>query len=204
MTKLSVGIIDYGVGNHSSIKHTLNYLGVSSYISDNQTVLKSCDLLLLPGVGAFRPAMEDIERKGLGLFLAEEVALHKPLIGICLGMQLLSEFSLENGHTAGLALIPGKVVPLSAGRPHIGWNKLTLQKPDPQFEIADEKYFYFNHSYAYDALNEFTVCTSVFGSVRFATVVRSGKVVGIQFHPEKSQRVGHDLLRSVIDGLCNA
>jgi glutamine amidotransferase len=204
MTKLTVGIVDYGVGNHSSVHHTLNYLGLRCRVSDDHTLLKACDLLLLPGVGAFRPAMQALEGKGLDHFLVDEVARQKPILGICLGMQLLGKSSSENGRTVGLGLIPGDVVPLGIGCWHIGWNTATLQKPDPLFEVAHNRDFYFNHSYAYHALNEFVVCTTGFGDKRFASVVRFGKVAGIQFHPEKSQRAGHALLNSVIEGLCNA
>jgi glutamine amidotransferase len=119
-------------------------------------------------------------------------------------MQLLGKSSSENGRTAGLCLIPGDVVPLGIGSWHVGWNTATLHKPDPLFEVAHNKYFYFNHSYAYLSPNEFVVCTSSFGDTRFASVVRSGKVAGIQFHPEKSQRAGYALLNSVIKGLCDA
>ncbi len=204
MTKLTVGIVDYGVGNHNSVHHTLNYLGLRCRVSDDHTLLKACDLLLLPGVGAFRPAMQALESKGLDRFLVDQVARQKPILGICLGMQLLGKSSSENGRTAGLGLIPGDVVPLGIGCWHIGWNTATLQKPDPLFEVAHNQDFYFNHSYAYQALDEFAVCTTAFGDVRFASVVRAGKVAGIQFHPEKSQRAGHALLRSVIEGLCDA
>lgn len=204
MTKLTVGIVDYGVGNHNSVHHTLNYLGLRCRVSDDHTLLKACDLLLLPGVGAFRPAMQALESKGLDRFLVDQVARQKPILGICLGMQLLGKSSSENGRTTGLGLIPGDVVPLGIGCWHIGWNTATLQKPDPLFEVAHNQDFYFNHSYAYQALDEFVVCTTSFGDIRFASVVRAGKVAGIQFHPEKSQRAGHVLLRSVIEGLCDA
>lgn len=204
MTRLSIGIVDYGVGNHNSVRHTLNYLGLRCRVSDDHTLLKACDLLLLPGVGAFRPAMQALERKGLDRFLIDQVAHQKPILGICLGMQLLGKSSSENGRTAGLGLIPGDVVPLGIGCWHIGWNTATLQKPDPLFEVAHNQDFYFNHSHAYQALDEFAVCIASFGDTRFASVVRAGKVAGIQFHPEKSQRAGHSLLRSVIEGLCDA
>lgn len=204
MTKLTVGIVDYGVGNHISVHHTLNYLGLRCLVSDAHASLKACDMLLLPGVGAFRPAMQALKGKGLDHFLVDEVARQKPILGICLGMQLLGKSSSENGQTAGLGLIPGDVVRLGNGSWHIGWNTVTLQKPDPLFEVAHNEDFYFNHSYAYQELNEFVVCTTGFGDMRFASVVRSGKVAGIQFHPEKSQRAGHTLLNSVIKGLCDA
>jgi glutamine amidotransferase len=204
VTKLTVGIVDYGVGNHNSVHHTLNHLGLRCRVSDDHMLLKACDLLLLPGVGAFRPAIQALKSKGLDRFLVDQVARQKPILGICLGMQLLGKSSSENGRTTGLGLIPGDVVRLDIGSCHIGWNSVTLQKPDQLFEVAHNQDFYFNHSYAYPALGDFAVCTTAFGDVFFASVVRSGKVAGIQFHPEKSQRAGHALLRSVIEGLCDA
>ncbi len=204
MTKLTVGIVDYGVGNHNSVHHTLNLLGLRCRVSDDHMILKTCDLLLLPGVGAFRPAMQALVGKGLDRFLAEQVACQKPILGICLGMQLLGKSSSENGRTTGLGFVPGDVVSLGIGRWHIGWNSTTLLKADPLFEVAHNQDFYFNHSYAYQSLDDFAVCTTSFGDISFASVVRAGKVAGMQFHPEKSQRAGHDLLWSAIEGLCNA
>jgi glutamine amidotransferase len=204
VTKLTVGIIDYGVGNHNSVRNTLTYLGMRCRVSDDRTLLSACDLLLLPGVGAFRPAMQALESKGLNRFLADQAVHQKPILGICLGMQLLGKSSSEHGRNAGLGLIPADVVALGIGCWHIGWNTVTLQKPDPLFEVAQNQDFYFNHSHAYQALDEFSVCTTSFGDTRFASVVRAGKVAGLQFHPEKSQRAGHALLRSVIEGLCDA
>ena len=204
MTKLTVGIVNYGVGNFNSVHNTLNFLGLRCRVSDDHTLLEACDLLLLPGVGAFRPAMQALESKKLDRFLVDQVARKKPILGICLGMQLLGKSSLENGRTAGLGLIPGDVVSLGIACWHIGWNTATLRRPDPLFEVAHNQDFYFNHSYAYQALDEFVVCTTGFGDARFASVVRNDKVAGMQFHPEKSQRAGHALLRSVIKGLCDA
>lgn len=204
MTKLTVGIVDYGVGNHNSVRHTLNFLGLRCHVSNDHMTLKACDLLLLPGVGAFRPAMQVLQARGLDHFLTEQVAHQKPVLGICLGMQLLGRSSSENGRTTGLGFIPGDVVPLGIGRWHIGWNSTTLQKADPLFEVAHSQDFYFNHSYAYQSLEDFVVCTTTFGETQFASVVRAGKVAGMQFHPEKSQRAGHVLLQSVIERLCNA
>lgn len=204
MIKLKVGIVDYGVGNHNSIRYTLNNLGFRCCISDDLRQLEECDLLLLPGVGAFRPAMQALEDKGLANFLIDQCIVQKPILGICLGMQLLGRSSSEDGPKAGLGLIPGDVVRLDTGSWHIGWNGAELHKPDPIFNAVQNQYFYFNHSYAYKGREDFVSCTSEFGGKRFPSIVRLGQVVGIQFHPEKSQRSGHALLRSVIEGLCGA
>jgi len=204
VTKLTVGIVDYGVGNHNSVHYTLSYLGIRCRVSDDYTLLNACDLLLLPGVGAFRPAMKALEKKGLDRFLIDQARRQKPILGICLGMQLLGKSSSEDGWTAGLGLIPGDVVSLGVDCWHIGWNTVMQKKSDPIFEVANNQDFYFNHSHAFKALDEFVVSTTNLGDIRFASVVRVGNVVGIQFHPEKSQRAGHALLRAVIEGLHGA
>lgn len=204
MSKLTVGIVDYGVGNHNSVRHTLHFLGFRCRVSDDHGVLKACDLLLLPGVGAFRPAMQALEAKGLDRFLLDQAARQRPLLGICLGMQLLARASYENGRTAGLGLIPGEVVPLGIRRWHIGWNSVEMHRPDPLFTVADGRDFYFNHSFCYQALDEAAVCATTVGDSVFASAVRKGATAGIQFHPEKSQDAGHLLLRSLVEGLCNA
>lgn len=204
MRKLTIGIVDYGVGNHNSVRHTLHFLGFRCRVSDDHTVLKGCDLLLLPGVGAFRPAMLALKAKGLDVFLIDQVARQKPVLGICLGMHLLAKASYEHGRTTGLDLIPGEVVPLGIGQWHIGWNTVELTKTDPLFAVANDKDYYFNHSYAFEATGDFMVCRTTFGERTFASVVRFGKVAGIQFHPEKSQNAGHMLLSAVIEGLANA
>jgi len=204
VSRLTVGIVNYGVGNHNSVHHTLNYLGLRCIVSNDHMILKACDLLLLPGVGAFRPAIQALQEKGLDRFLVDQAARQRPILGICVGMQLLGKSSSENGRTAGLGLIPGDVVALGLNCWHIGWNTASLQKADPLFEVANDKDFYFNHSYAYQTMDEFVVCTTSFGGKNFASVVRAGKVAGIQFHPEKSQRAGHALLQSVVRGLCDA
>jgi len=204
VTKLKVGIVDYGVGNHGSLYRTLTHLGFRCCVSDDYGQLKDCALLLLPGVGAFRPAMQNLESKGLARFLVDQSLDQKPIIGICLGMQLLGQSSSEDGWKVGLGLIPGNVVRLERDLWHIGWNSLKLQKSDPIFNDVQNHYFYFNHSYAYKLSDNFVSCTSTFEDKCFPSVVRNGNVVGFQFHPEKSQRAGHVLLRSVIEGLCDA
>lgn len=204
MKKISVGIVDYGVGNHNSVYHTLSHIGLRCRVSADKGILRACDLLLLPGVGAFPPAMAALKKKKLDRFLVDQAGSGKPILGICLGMQLLGKNSSENGHTNGLGLIPGEVVQLGQGRWHIGWNIITKKKTDPLFEPAYKQNFYFNHSYSFKPKGEFVKCIAKFKGKKIASAVRVNKVAGIQFHPEKSQRAGHELLRSVIEGLCGA
>ncbi|MCC7073402.1 MAG: imidazole glycerol phosphate synthase subunit HisH [Deltaproteobacteria bacterium] len=200
---MAVGLVDYGVGNHSSVHQSLQKIGVRCRVSDDPAVLSPCDLLLLPGVGAFRPAMEALKRKGLDRYLVERASKKRPIVGICLGMQLLTEGSYEGGFTPGLGLIPGEIVPLGPLLWHIGWNTVTRVTDDPLFEGISGQTFYFNHAYKYHGPQQFKVCTTRV-EYSFASVVRRNKIIGLQFHPEKSQDVGNALLRRVIEELCRA
>ena len=203
MTKLTIGIVDYGVGNHASVRQCLHRLGLRCRVSDDPSVLDACDLLLLPGVGAFRLAMQALQAKALDRFLTYQASQQKPVLGICLGMQLLTEASHEDGYTTGLGLIPGKTVPLKPRRWHIGWNTVEQVTDDPLFQHSSGQAFFFNHSYAYQGPEELQVCKTNSGEA-FASVIRRNKIVGVQFHPEKSQGAGHALLRQIVMGLCNA
>lgn len=203
MSKRTVGVVDYGVGNHSSVRHALYDLGVRCRISDQPAVLDGCDLLLLPGVGAFRPAMAALRARHMFEYLLAAAGRRRPLLGICLGMQLLTEASYEDGYERGLGLIPGEIVPLGGSRWHIGWNTVEVMQPDPLLIPSAGRAFYFNHSYAYRGPAE-----NLVGLTRsddeFGSVIRNDTTIGFQFHPEKSQGAGRELLARVIDGLCGA
>ena len=203
MTKRTIGIVDYGVGNHASVRQCLHRLGLRCRVTDDLLVLDGCDLLLLPGVGAFRLAMQSLQAKALDRFLIDQASRQKPIVGICLGMQLLTEASHEDGFTTGLGLIPGMAVPLLPLRWHIGWNTVEQVREDPLFQDNTGQEFYFNHSYVYQGPEEFQVCRTHWGNA-FASVIRRNKIVGTQFHPEKSQKAGHTFLREIVDGLCDA
>jgi glutamine amidotransferase len=202
--KLTVGIVDYGVGTHTSVRQALHDLELRCRISDQPDVLDACDLLLLPGVGAFRPAIQALRARALDGYLTAQVERGRPLLGICLGMQLLSDASHEDGLEPGLGLVPGEVLPLQAPRWHIGWNTIEQVHDDPLLRASDGKAFYFNHSYAYDGPERFQVCRTVVGDTAFASVIRCHSIVGVQFHPEKSQAAGRALLQRLIRGLCDA
>lgn len=197
----TVGIVDYGVGNHASVWRTLHALGYRCRVSAEPDVLSSADLLLLPGVGAFRAAMEALHRHNLVEYLKEQSREGKPIVGLCLGMQLLADASLEHGVTAGLGLIPGQVVPLDQARWHIGWNSIEAVSDDTMFRFSDGKSMYFNHGYMFRASPEHQACLARLDSA-FPVGVRRGNLVGLQFHPEKSQAAGHQILRNVVEGLC--
>jgi len=198
-----VGVVDYGVGNHASVRHTLHELGLRCRVSDERAVLDACDLLLLPGVGAFRPAIEALRARELDRYLIEQAGRGRALLGICLGMQLLAGSSNEDGFTAGLGLVPGDVASLAAPHWHIGWNVIRSSPHEPLFRASDGEAFYFNHSYVYRGPPQLEACRTT-ASEEFVSGFRQGRIVGVQFHPEKSQAAGRALLSSLIAGLCNA
>jgi len=202
VSKLTIGIVDYNIGNHASVRHALLRLGFRCRTSDNPLALAACDLLVLPGVGAFRLAMNALTEKGLDRFLRDWAGQQKPLLGICLGMQLLTEASQENGYTKGLGLIPGETAPLGMSCWHIGWNTIHAQNSDPIFRPSDNKSFYFNHAYAYRGPEKFQACHAVHGETVTAAI-RRDKLVGVQFHPEKSQSDGLVLLKNIVEVLCD-
>lgn len=201
--KVTIGIVDYGVGNHTSVRQALHDLGWRCRVSSEPAILDTCDLLVLPGVGAFRPAMQALRAHSLDGYLVEQAERNRPLLGICLGMQLLAQASHEDGFEKGLGIVPGEVVAMGPARWHIGWNTIEQVQVDPLFQQSDGRAFYFNHSYAYEGPIEYQVCRTMVGN-SFASVIRRGSIVGVQFHPEKSQLAGRTLLRSLVQGLCSA
>lgn len=203
MSRRTIGIVDCGVGNHASVWRAFHALDYRCRVSHDSAVLGSCDLLVLPGVGAFPTAMSALHERGLVEYLRDEARSGKPMMGLCLGMQLLADSSLEHGFTAGLGIIPGQVVPLEPERWHIGWNSVEVVNSDPLLMPSDGQSVYFNHSYVFNAPSEYQVCVSRLG--RPLTVgVRRGNVVGLQFHPEKSQSTGRAMLTNLVEGLCRA
>ena len=198
-----IAIVDYGVGNLFSLSSSLKALGLETVITNDPGQLRSADRIILPGVGAFGDAAEKLEATGLIPVLREE-AERKPLLGICLGMQLLFDRSFEYGEHEGLGLVPGQVVDLhdeledkTLKVPHMGWNSLQIVPEDPIFKyFEDGEYVYYVHSfYAKDCLPS-TLGTSQYGNVAVTGAVRCGNVYGTQFHPEKSGDAGPRLLRA--------
>lgn len=196
-------ILDYGVGNLYNLQNAFAYLGLETVVSGHAEDARRADQLVLPGVGAFREAAERLAGTGLDGVVRDQAAAGKPLLGICLGMQLLFDESLEYGRTPGLGLIPGSVVPLKgqAGTqglkvPHMGWNALELRREDPVFRyIADGDYVYFVHSYCATGCDPHVLAVSGYG-LPVTAVVRRENVWGMQFHPEKSGNTGLGLLRA--------
>ena len=198
-----IGIVDYGVGNHASVIRALRSLGYRCRFSADPELLESTDLLVLPGVGAFPSAMKALQELDLVGFIQSR-ARSRPVLGICLGMQLLADSSEELGSTVGLGLIPGEVVPLVNPAWHIGWNTMDLALPDPLFYETRGQGFYFNHSYTFRGDEAYQVCHSSDSGNRFPVVIRRDNIVGVQFHPEKSQEAGRRFLGRLVGGLCDA
>ena len=195
-----MGIVDYGIGNHASVLRSVRQLGFRVRISAQADQLDHADVLLLPGVGAFPTAMERLHATGLVDYLQHAAQRGRPLIGICLGMQLLAESSTELGFTLGLGLIPGAVQAISEPSWHIGWNSLEVAANQPLLHTSDGEVMYFNHSYSYQGPEAFVAAwTRVHeGSKPMVAAIQRGSVWGLQFHPEKSQRPGLELLERLI------
>ena len=200
-----IAIMDYGVGNLFSLKSSLAQLGQDTVVTADPDTIRKADRLILPGVGAFGDAMDKLVATGLVPVIRAE-AEKKPLLGICLGMQLLFEKSYEYGEHTGLGLIPGEVCPLaddlkdpSLKVPHIGWNRLDIvpgRENDPLFKyVKNGEYVYYVHSYYAKNCAASTLATSEY-SIPVTGAVRSGNVYGTQFHPEKSGDTGLRLLRA--------
>ena len=193
-----IAIIDYGAGNLFSVKNALDFLGFENQITASADDLRSADRLILPGVGAFPDAMRMLGESGLIGVIKEEVQ-KKPLLGICLGMQMLFEKGYEFGETDGLGLIKGSVklmTPKALPIPHIGWNSLEFNEPCNLFgNVNDGEYVYFVHSFAADCPSENVAAYCDYGT-KVPALVFSGNVYGAQFHPEKSGETGLNILRS--------
>jgi len=197
-----IGIIDYGMGNLFSVSKALERLDVPYFVSENKEELIKADGLILPGVGSFKDAMGLLNETGLTEMIKEYVRSGKPLLGICLGMQLLFTESDENGKTKGLNLLPGHVKRFpgvtSAGErykvPHMGWNQLQFVHSSPILECVSEGHAYFVHSYYVETADSEVVIAKASYDVEVPAVVGKENIFGMQFHPEKSSQVGMELL----------
>lgn len=196
-------VIDYSVGNIHSIKSALDLIGIENKVSSDPKDIQECDGLILPGVGAFRDAINSLEATGLVPYIRQAVAQGKPLLGICLGMQLLYEKSFEFGEFEGLGFLKGEIHPMKPDMenqklkvPHMGWNKLTYNQDDSITKnIKEGDYVYFVHSfYAKSDWSEVVAYADY--DVKIPAIVKTGNVYGMQFHPEKSGDVGLNLLKA--------
>ncbi len=196
-----IAVVDYGVGNLFSLRSSLRFIGVESCVSADPDVLRAADRLILPGVGAFGDAAEKLRRNGLDRVVIGEAAAGKPVLGICLGMQLLFEKSYEYGEHAGLGLLKGRVVgmegriPAELKIPHIGWNALHIRRPSPLLRhVKEGDCVYFVHSFYAEDCEDSLIATAEYGR-ELTAAVQKGNVMGCQFHPEKSGDVGLAILR---------
>ncbi len=202
MSNNYTAIVDYGVGNLFSLRSSLTAVGADVIVTSSKSELKNAARIILPGVGAFEDAIGKLRESGLCYDILSCVEDGKPLLGICLGMQMLFENSYEYGCHNGLGLIPGDVVPLkdrigaTLKIPHIGWNKLVYNQNDSLFKYIDgDMYAYYVHSYYADTADSYITSSSEYG-ISVTGSVRNNKVFGTQFHPEKSGKNGLLLLKA--------
>jgi len=188
-------IIDYGMGNLRSVQKAIEAVGSAAEITSDPERVRSASKVILPGVGAFADAMAELDRSGLGDSFCEAVKAGKPCLGVCLGLQLLFDLSLENGEHVGLALLPGRVVRFAPRPglkvPHMGWNTLTIRRPAPLLAgLPRDASVYFVHSYHAVPDNPDDIAALAEYPDPFPAVVWRDNLVACQFHPEKSQAIG--------------
>ena len=199
----AIGVIDYGMGNRRSVQKALEHVGADAAITSDRAALERCDGLVLPGVGAFPVAMANLHQRGLPELIRDRVRAGTPLLGICLGMQVLFEAGEEGHDTPGLGLLGGRVRWLRAGAlrlPHIGWNEVRFERPSPLTRGLPPAGCPFYHVHSLVA--EPTDITDIVGTAeygeRFASIVARDNVVGVQFHPEKSSTHGLAMLEAFV------
>lgn len=197
-----IALVDYGVGNLRSVQKALEYVGAQVTLTDDPHVILGAEKVVLPGVGAFGDAMKGLRARGLDAVVQEIARRGAPLLGICVGMQVLFETSEELGQHDGLGLLPGRVLRFPAGElkvPQSGWNQIEPRRPSPLFrDVPAGAYAYFNHAYYCAAKPGDTLATTDYGRP-YPSIVGRERVYGIQFHPEKSQAVGLALLRNFVE-----
>ena len=199
-----IAIIDYGAGNLHSVQNALKYLGVENFISDDSEKILSAEKVILPGVGAFGDAMAELNEKKLSDTVKMAVKMGKPILGICLGMQLFFDESEESPGVSGLGILKGKFKKIPKASdikiPHMGWNSLQMPKPSRIFkDIGDEPYVYFVHSYYLEPENEEDVSAYTTYGKRIAVAAEKENIFLTQFHPEKSGDIGLKILKNFIE-----
>ncbi|MBU5265487.1 imidazole glycerol phosphate synthase subunit HisH [Virgibacillus proomii] len=195
-----IAIIDYGSGNIKSLQFALEKVGLSPQITIDETVIATSDAIILPGVGAFQDAMQALNNQGLTEIIKREADNGKPVLGICLGMQLFYEISEEDGEAEGLGLLKGRVSKITGKVkvPHMGWNSLSKHQSSPLVnQILEYSFVYFVHSYAVKEYAENTLIATCDYAGTIPAIVQQGNIIGMQFHPEKSGDIGLKLLENV-------
>ncbi|MBJ7693898.1 imidazole glycerol phosphate synthase subunit HisH [Weissella sp. GP1] len=197
---MAVAIIDYGAGNVQNVMKALKVVGVQGVLTRETTEIMKADGIIIPGVGAFKSAKQQLDQLGLTSIIQDYARDGKPVLGVCLGMQMLFDRSTEFGETTGLGLIPGSVVELPEQEnykvPQMGWNKNRVYQALPLADQLADKYTYFVHSYYVNTVRDYIVADVAYGDVAVPSVVRKGNVIGTQFHPEKSGEVGLSVWRA--------
>jgi len=195
-----IAIVDYGMGNRRSVEKALEHVGADPRLTADPGVIGAADGIVIPGVGAFPEAMRRFRAAGLDELIRDRAGAGVPILGLCLGMQLLFDASDEHEGATGLGLLPGRVTALRAPRvPHIGWNLVTFERPSALTDgLGDAAAFYHVHSLAPEPESEHDVVGRGEYGGRFVSIVERGNVMGVQFHPEKSSRDGLALLRNFI------
>jgi imidazole glycerol-phosphate synthase subunit HisH len=199
---LKVAIIKYGMGNVTSVEKALKKIGVPSTITDNQDEIAEADFIILPGVGAFKKGMENLQTSGLADFLTEQVIeKKKPFIGICLGMQLVASDGNEPEPIKGLGWIDGDVIKIKSNLrvPHLGWNEVISKNENSLFHDFQKQDFYFIHSYHFKPQDPKYVMLSVEYDGEKVAAIHKNNIYAVQFHPEKSQDFGIALLKKILD-----
>ena len=195
-----IAIINYGMGNLRSVQAGLEHVGQKAFVTDEPKRIMDASAVVLPGVGAFCDAINRLDETGLGDAFREAVESGKPCLGICLGLQLLFSESEEGGLYRGLDIVPGRVIRFSNQLkvPHMGWNQLNIRKPDlPIFQnVPDGSYMYFVHSYYVQPSDQDVIATTTDYGVDFTSMIARDNLFATQFHPEKSQKIGLQLLRN--------
>ena len=198
-----IAVRDYGVGNLFSLKSSLDYTGLENIFTNSEKEIRKADALILPGVGAFRDAIDILNKTGLGTIVKEEAENGKKILGICLGMQLLFDKSYEYGEYEGLGLINGNIVSMKDNLknkklkvPHMGWNSLKFLKDDTILKYINEgEYVYYVHSYYAENCNDSVIACSDY-DIKIPGIVKNNNIYGIQFHPEKSGKTGLNILKA--------
>lgn len=203
---MNVLVVDYGMGNLASVKRAFEECGASVVISDDPKAVDHASKIVLPGVGSFALAMKNIQEMGWQDSLNRAVKMGTPLLGICLGMQLLADEGEEHGQTSGLGFVPGKVRHFQSRKieshlrvPHVGWNEISDKKDDPILaQIDNGTDFYFVHSYFFSPVEQKNAVAMTPYGDKFASIIRKDKVWGTQFHPEKSSLAGFQLIKNFL------
>jgi glutamine amidotransferase len=196
---MAIAIIDYGVGNLRSVEKAFTSQGIPAVVTRDEKVLREADKLVLLGVGAFGYAMDSLRKLGFDRLVIDAAKAGKPVIGLCVGLQMMFDEGHEFGVHQGLGLLPGRVVKFPDGVrvPHVGWNQVEFKQTHPVFsDLPDQPFFYFVHSYYVETGDRSCVIGETEYESRFASVCGRGNILGVQFHPEKSQTVGLKLLRN--------